>query len=421
MASPKGGGVSFGLLIGLILSFFIIIGLIYTTYANNASYHEQVAKLREKDAEVEELNKKLLEDRRALNDINTLVHGSTNPVDIERVSRDYLKAASARLNEVLAQEAISSEHVAKDLAKDGKLVAKEYKNLLEIYNDLFVELGATIPELNRLRLDKAGATGELESSRGTSRKEKAELETALDKERKEKGELNAKLLDDAKSFDEEKRRLLDQNKKVTDEMAAKEEAGLIATARLESEINLLKGRIIEITEKRRRSLADTDSDGEIVHSDQKLGLAWINLGQKDKVRRGTWFDVFQYVKGGVKKSKGKVEVKSIDEDKSQVAILFQTDPSDPIVKGDFVSSPFYDSRAQQVFVFAGEPTAQRYSVEELIRRIEENGGRVDKTVTIDTDFLVAMKDAEQTDDFQKGVQFGVVIMREGELLEYLGR
>ncbi len=421
MASPKGGGVGFGLMIGLIVAIFVILGLIYTTYANNSAFHEQVVKVREAEDRAKEADDKLIEERRKVNDLNSLVHGSTNQVDIEKVTRDYLKSAGARLNETLEQEKFSSEEFGKNLHKDGKLAAKEYKHLLEMYGDLFVELGAAIPELNRLRLEKVGAIGELETARTTARKEKAELETALEKERKEKGDLNAKLLEDAKNFDAEKERLLDEKKKVGDEMASKEEAGLIATAKLESEISRLEGRITEITEKRRRSLEETDADGEIVHADQRLGLAWINLGRKDRLRRGTTFDVFQYVKGGVKKSKGKVEIKAIDEDKSQVAILFQTDPSDPIVKGDFVASPFYDGKKEQVFVFAGEPTAQRYSVEELIRRIEENGGRVDKTVTISTDFLVAMKDAEQTDDFQKGVQFGVIIMREAELLEYLGR
>ena len=60
-------------------------------------------------------------------------------------------------------------------------------------------------------------------------------------------------------------------------------------------------------------------------------------------------------------------------------------------------------------------------MDELVRRIEETGGRVDKTVSIDTDFIVAIENAEQSDEFQKAVQFGVVIMREPELLEYLGR
>jgi NAD-dependent DNA ligase len=74
-------------------------------------------------------------------------------------------------------------------------------------------------------------------------------------------------------------------------------------------------------------------------------------------------------------------------------------------------------------VFVGEKLSprSRYTMYELVRRIEEHGGRVDKTVTIDTDFMIAIEKAEESDEFQKGVQFGVIVMREPELLEYLGR
>ena len=54
MASQK-GGTSFGLIIGLILSIFVIIGLTYTTFTNNSAYWQKVeeakeAALREADA-----------------------------------------------------------------------------------------------------------------------------------------------------------------------------------------------------------------------------------------------------------------------------------------------------------------------------------------------------------------------------------
>ena len=423
MASQKGGGVSFGLLIGLILSFFIIIGLIYTTVTNNSSYYQEKKAAEDAKAETAEAQLALQKALRDISEINTLIHGSTGAVDKEKITRDILKVAGARLKETLDQEAISSEAFGKDLNKDGKLAQREYKYLLEVYNDLFIQLGAVIPELNRLRTEKGAALAELETVRAAGRKEKAEVEVALDKERKEKSELNQKLLEEAKNFDATQRRLQEEKAAVEKQMATKEEERLMVEARLESEIKRLEGRIVELTEKKKKSLADTDQDGEIVYSDQRLGLAWINIGQKDRVRRGTVFDVFQYVKGGVKKSKGKVEVKSLEEDTAQVAILNQTDPSDPIVKGDFVASPFFDMKKQMVFVFVGSKLSSRsrYGMDELVRRIEETGGRVDKTVTIDTDFMIAIDEAEQSDEFQRGVQFGVVIMREPELLEYLGR
>lgn len=422
MASQKSGS-GFGILIGLILSIFIIIGLIYTTVTNNTAYWAEVEKVRNAQADVEDARKKETEAKREVQAAYEIVHGSTAPVDLEKVKRDYLKAAGAKLDEVLGQEQISSEQFAKDLNKDGKLQTKEYKYLLEMYADLFIELGAAIPELNRLRLEKTTALAELETTRASARKERAEVDSQLEKERKEKSELNAKLLEDAKNFDQEKRRLGEEITTVRNEIAKKEEERLIAEAKLESKIRELEHVIAENAAKKARSLAETEADGEIVHSDQRLGRAWINIGQKQRVRRGTIFDVFQYVKGGVKKSKGKVEVKRLEDDMAEVAILSQADVSDPLVKGDFVATPIYDRKKTQVFVFVGAKLSPRarYPMDELIRRIEETGGKVDKDVTIETDFVVAIEDAEQHEDFGKAVQFGIVIMREAELLEYLGR
>ena len=41
MASQKGGS-GFGIMIGLIVAIFMIIGLIYLTFLNNSAYHAEV-------------------------------------------------------------------------------------------------------------------------------------------------------------------------------------------------------------------------------------------------------------------------------------------------------------------------------------------------------------------------------------------
>jgi hypothetical protein len=425
MASQK-GGASFGLIIGLILSIFVNIGLCYTTFTNNSAFYQKAEEVKQAKASEDEAVKRETEARAELSRIYQFVHGSTKPVDIERGKQDYLKVAFQKRIEILSQEQLSSDLFAKDLNKDGKVADKkdkEYTCLFDMYGDLFVELGAVIPELNRLRLEKGAALNDLSAARETAKKEKSEVDGQLATSRKETAEINEKLLADAKTFDSEKRRLEGDKEAALKEVAKKDEEKALSDARLESSISELKGRIAELTAKKQKTLVDTEADGEIVHADQRLGLAWINLGTNHRLRRGTIFDVYQYVKGGVKKSKGKVEVKAIDEDTAQVAILNQTDPSDPIVKGDYIASPFFDVKKEMHFVFVGEkPSARsRYTLDELVRRIQEHGGVVDKTVTIDTDFMIAIEKAEEDDRFQLGVQFGVTIMREAELLEYLGR
>ena len=421
MASQKGGGV--GLLIGLAVSVFLVIILVVAIFMQQSTIDEGKRKLAAAEQTATDEGKKQVQLAQQIAKLNDLIHGSAGTVDEAMIRRDVLKESAKHVKDVLDKEEWFGEEFAKNLQKDGaKLTPREYKNLKEMYQDLFICLDATVSQLNLLRTGKAGALGDLETEKANARKVAADLNTQIEGLRQEKGQLVNKQLEDAKAFDAEKRRLMDANQAVVEEKTKLEEAAAINEAKIRSEVSRLEGRINELTEKKKRTLAETEPDGEIVHADQKLGRAWINIGQKDKVRRGTAFEVFQYVKGGARKIKGHIEVKSLEDETAQVAILDQADDADPIVKGDYIASPFYDKSKTMHFVFVGEKlTNDRYGMEELVRRIEESGGRVDKSVTIDTDFIVAIENAEQSDEFTKGVQFGVVIMREPELLEFLGR
>ena len=66
-----------------------------------------------------------------------------------------------------------------------------------------------------------------------------------------------------------------------------------------------------------------------------------------------------------------------------------------------------------------------YNLQELQRKVEEFGGKVDRDVSIGTDFVVVLGEAEEDADLQEKIrrasQFGVIFMREEEMLEYLGR
>jgi hypothetical protein len=422
MASQKSGGL--GLLIGLAVSVFLCIVLVVAIFMQQSTIDAEKKKVVEAEAAREDARKAQLDAAKKIQALNTIIHGSSSEVDLKGIERDLLKDASAKIAEVLNKEEWFGEEFSKALQskEGGKLAKRDYKNLKEMYQDLFIALDAVVAELNTLRSARTAAVADVETEKANARKAIADLNSQIDALRQEKGTLVNKSLDDAKNADAVKKQLMDDKTAVLAEKTKQEETSAIAEAKVRSEVRRLEEKIQELTEKRKKSLAETDADGEIVHADQKLGLAWVNIGQADRLRRGTSFEVFQYVKGGARKVKGHVEIRALDEHTSQCAILDQVDLADPIVKGDMIASPFYDKQRVMHFVFVGDKlTNDRYGMEELVRRIEETGSKVDKTVTVDTDFIVAIENAEQSDEFQKGVQFGVVIMREPELLEFLGR
>lgn len=161
-------------------------------------------------------------------------------------------------------------------------------------------------------------------------------------------------------------------------------------------------------------------DGEVIGVAQPLGIAYISIGHHQRVERGMRFKVYTLGASGIPRLKGEVEVRNVDADSSKVGILSQLNERDPILVGDIISNPLYEPDAHPVFVLCGE--MERYSKEDMVRLIEENGGRVDVKVSPQTDFLVtggSIDKYEGTANFRDAKQLGIRMMDEKELLDYL--
>jgi hypothetical protein len=179
--------------------------------------------------------------------------------------------------------------------------------------------------------------------------------------------------------------------------------------RLEQEVN------------KEKTIEDIEADGKVVSILSSSGKGWINLGRVNHLRKGIVFRVFQYIKGGKKGYKGSVEVQKVDETMSEVRIL-EEDDLNPIVGGDFISSPFYDPKAMPVFVFAGTELESRDVTKEyIVAKMKAYGAKVDDKVDLNTDFIVAVKNYENTPEYKAARDLSVTIIRERDLLEYIGR
>jgi NAD-dependent DNA ligase len=110
----------------------------------------------------------------------------------------------------------------------------------------------------------------------------------------------------------------------------------------------------------------------------------------------------------------------VESDFSEVAVLENLDRFNPISAGDQITSPFFDQSDVPHFVFAGEvATNGKYSVEDMVRKIELFGGVVSTSVALDTDFVVAVKGYEETEEYDLARDLGVTILREQELLDFI--
>lgn len=442
------GGASIILYVALILSIIFLIGAVGAVIVMDSELEKlkkdiETAK-KDTSAEKEKVKQKLA----VIEEMERVITGGESKVDYANLQKTLFKDARTQLEAVLGGEWVTEEDInsitdqnVKDAwtsLRELKNERKEYTNIRQIYDDLFLQLKAVIHIIPRLRVKASIKVQELEKAQGKFEKDRIEFKTKLE-EAQEKYQAEAdKALKDAQKFDVEKRRLADKIDELQKKQNRFEKVKKLEIAKLQSEKNTLKSRIQEIIKRQKKSFEGSGADGEIIYSEPDLGYAWIDLGKNHNLRAGMSFQVFRYVKGGRKKLKGKIIVKNVEADMAKVTIIDGaklTDPvtnkkltlplrDDPIVKGDLIRTPLFDRNEQQVFVFLGNKVSNSiYKKKELERKIEEAGGKVDKNVSIATDFVILLAGAE--DDFQEEIdkagQFGCIFMRESELLEYLSR
>lgn len=194
--------------------------------------------------------------------------------------------------------------------------------------------------------------------------------------------------------------------------------------RKDSEIGTL-GIFVKKLQARDRqllTLEDAKPDGKLVHVSNQLGKGWVNIGRKNHLKTGLIFRVYRPIKGGKKMYKGRIEVRQVDEQQAEVRIIEQVDPErNPITSGDLITSPFYDQKEEPIFVFAGTKLTSQEMTEDFLRaKLKGYGVAVKGSVDINTSYLVALQDYEKTTEFKVAERLGIPVLREKELMEFIG-
>lgn len=141
--------------------------------------------------------------------------------------------------------------------------------------------------------------------------------------------------------------------------------------------------------------AARESDGEIMLLDEHSKTVHLNIGSEDHVYPGLTFGVYDRNVPIPRDGKGKAEIEvfSVLENISTARIV-NSNPRNPILVGDIVANLVWDSRKTHIFVVAGDfdldgDGVTDYQAGEKIRAlIEEWAGKVEKAVSVNTDFVV---------------------------------
>jgi len=181
-----------------------------------------------------------------------------------------------------------------------------------------------------------------------------------------------------------------------------------------------KRRIYVIQHHREEAKERRDPDGEILSVNENRQLAYINLLRKDRLFKGTKFQVYSLEKGGQKLDKGTIEVIDVRESLSSIcAIVSTADPAWPIKPGDKIYNELYEGGRTRYVAFAGRFVG-KLSNEEASSALRKFGDVYQDKVDENTNYVVVADGYEEHPNYKAALEYGIKILRENILLDYLG-
>ena len=181
-----------------------------------------------------------------------------------------------------------------------------------------------------------------------------------------------------------------------------------------------KRRIYAIQHHREEAKERRDPDGEILAVNENRQLAYINLLRKDRLFKGTKFSVYSLEKGGQKLDKGVIEVIEVRENLSSICAIVSTiDPAWPLKVGDKIYNELYEGGRARYVAFAGRFVG-KLSNEEASSALRKFGDVYQDKVDENTNYVVVAEGYEDDPNYKAALEYGIKILRENILLDYLG-
>lgn len=273
-------------------------------------------------------------------------------------------------------------------------------------------LAAIQTALENLRKNDEAMNG-LKADLKKKQDEKEALSKDMSDAAKKQTEALTKLSDQIKAIDDKSKKDFEEYQanvdKVTKEFGAKADTYEKNVNDKLAQIAKLQGRIKQLEDenadvKNQLSVARNPGAGKVaLKADGKVTdlaevanqkFCYVNLGASDNVQVGMTLAVFPSAGIGIDaKPKARIRILNMLPTTSECTILEQ-DPKDPISKGDLVANLAYEKGRSQAFVveglfdLRGGGVATSAGTDEVKDMISKSGGKVEDSVTINTDYVV---------------------------------
>jgi len=188
----------------------------------------------------------------------------------------------------------------------------------------------------------------------------------------------------------------DAKRLVEDRLIAERKAWAIGKEKLDHNAMALQNNLKdlgEIVKVFRAVPTESGVDGHIVSIAEQGSVGYGDLGKKDGVLLGMTFSIFGQSDLGRANASPKAECRIVRvmQDACELRIYYPYKGASPVISGDVLLNPVYDRERRLRFVLVGKMDINGDDLDEteqLKALIQEFGGKVDPTLTVQTDYLV---------------------------------
>jgi len=367
--------------------------------------------------------------RKELNDLQDKVVSFSEPIGWSSIAWDSSdRIATAELNEGELKAYL--DHWARTLAGWNAGTFRRWEEagapaerltLTRLFEALEERVSWYDGEIARLNAEIAGFQGRettaLEQLRNEDNTLTTEIEGPTGRIREFKSELSQNFANRDR-YDRELRDLVQDMQAQAEEYERLRSDHQRTEAELRREFDDLTRRMNAIVYRQQLAEERRDPDGLVLAVDDKLQIVWIDVTHADRLFRGTKFKVYSLRKGGEKVDKGEIEVVEVGKDRSKAAVVSLL-TEDPIYPEDRVYNSYFERGTPRRIAFAGRFTG-KLSNQEAERALREFGDQVQARVDENTDFVVVGEGFETHPNFESARVWGVKILLERYLYEYLG-
>lgn len=271
-------------------------------------------------------------------------------------------------------------------------------------------------EISEKDAQRKRAMAEADEARTSGEKSNREKQTMLDDARKQLNDANDRAAAERGTLEQRIASLQQQNRDLDAQYRDYQSKAEKKDSDNRKYVALLNARIQEFSRKMAFTKEPLRPDGQILSMSDKLDLGYIDLGNKNRLRRGMRFDVMTADASAPERKKGRIEVVEVHPEYSEVRVLDMIDEFVPMNSGDLVSNPLFDPTGERKAVLIGRFSG-RFSRSQLTALLADLNIKVQPAVDVTTDYLILgseeiengePKPFSQNPEVKRAEQLGVV-------------